>query len=131
MNLFQLKEKKPNSGQISEFKIECDALTNEDWDCIAFLLSQKLPNFKRAIGVPKGGNVLAQKMQEYATDKESLPTLICDDVLTTGKSLKRFKDVLQSSDRYGDYSYTNDKFIGTVAFSRGKCPQWVTPLLKM
>jgi len=131
MNLFQLKKTKLNSGKVSEFKIECDALTDEDWNCIAFLLSEKLPNFKRTIGVPKGGNILAEKMAEYATDKDSLPTLICDDVLTTGGSMRRFKTILETTESYGDARYTGDKFIGAVAFLRGKCPQWITPLLRM
>jgi|TARA_R110000851_G_scaffold319347_1_gene483659 hypothetical protein len=131
MNLFQLKKPKLNSGEDSEFKIECEALTDGDWNSISFLLSEKLPNFKRAIGVPRGGNILAEKMSEYATDKDSLPTLICDDVLTTSGSMSRFRTILETTDSYGGSRYSNDKIIGAVAFSRGKCPQWITPLLRM
>ena len=125
MNLFQTQEKHPY------LHINCKALTDEDWNSIAFLLSKKLSNFKRTIGVPKSGKILAEKMEKYATDKDSLPTLICDDTLISSASLNKFKSILQASESYGGVRYVDDKFIGAVAFLGGKCPQWVTPLIKM
>jgi hypothetical protein len=53
-NLFQSGQFKLNSGKVSNFKIECDALTQEDIDTFALLISQKY-KFKEVVGVPTGG----------------------------------------------------------------------------
>lgn len=119
MNLFAKKVLKLSSGQQSDFKIECDALTDEDWDCLAYLISKKL-KFSLVIGIPSGGLRLANELDKYVTDDPGLPLLICDDVLTTGSSMENFKDI---------FSHRN--VIGVVVFARGKCPDWITPLFQM
>lgn len=76
------------SGLLSDFKINCDALSDTEIATCARLLSKRLPNFGRVIGVPSGGNRLAAAMMPYAT---SGPLLIVDNVWTTGGSMERFR----------------------------------------
>lgn len=114
--LFQKGTIKLNSGLLSDFKIDCDALTNEDIECLAYLISKKL-KFREVYGVPTGGLRLEEKLKPYCIADDNLPVLICDDVLTTGNSMNRFRETLGSYD-----------VIGVVIFSRGKCEQWIYSL---
>lgn len=50
MNLFQTGNFKLHSGKTSNFKIECDALTDEDLETFAKLISEEF-NFCATIGV--------------------------------------------------------------------------------
>ena len=120
MNLFQKTKVKLSTGSISDFKIECDALTDEDWECLAYLISKRL-DFRLAVSVPTGGDKLAKALNKYCRAHIDYPVLLCDDVLTTGKSMeKRMEGLLNSDDT-----------IGVVVFARGKCPGWITPLFQM
>lgn len=76
------------SGVSSDFKIDCDAMSNNEIAVCARLLSKRLPEYGRVIGVPSGGLRLAAAMMPYAT---SGPLLIVDDVWTTGGSMERFR----------------------------------------
>lgn len=120
-NLFQKQDIVLNSGQASDFKIECDALAYMDLKCLCYLISKKL-KFKRVVGVPTGGIRIQHELAQYCIDDESLPLLICDDVLTTGGSMNRLKSELES---------TESNIIGVVLFSRGKCPAWVESVLSL
>lgn len=118
MSLFIKQDITLNSGLKSGFKIECDALTDEDIECLAHLIS-KTVKFSFVVGVPTGGLRLAKALEQYRTPDYKLPTLICDDVLTTGGSMEREKIKQKHS------------CIGAVIFARGRCPNWVTPLLQL
>ena len=59
MTLFTKKDWAMHSGGIAQYKIECDALTDKDMDCLAFIISQK-GQFSRVYGVPTGGSRLAK-----------------------------------------------------------------------
>jgi hypoxanthine phosphoribosyltransferase len=111
MALFEKRTVKLNSGEVSDFKIECDALTDEDLECIAYLMSKKL-KFKAVYGVPTGGKRLEGKLRQYCIDDNSLPILVCDDVLTTGGSINRFKSFLNKIDG-------KSNIITAVIFNRG------------
>jgi hypothetical protein len=113
-NLFQLATVRLHSGEESCFKIDCDALTDQDLDCVAALLAMRLPPFGKVEGVPRGGLRLAEKMWRYAGTG---PLLIVDDVVTTGASMEAHRG------RRGA--------IGAAIFSRGGFPLWVTPLFRM
>lgn len=114
MSLFQLGRFSLHSSGESDFKIECDDLTDTDLDCIAYLLAQRVPAFGSVEGVPQGGLRLAAALRKYIT---AGPLLIVDDVLSTGASM-----IEQRGDR---------RAIGAVVFSRGVQLSWVTPLFLM
>jgi len=122
MNLFQKGNIILSSGQKSDFKIECDALTDKDWECLAYLVSKKM-NFSGVYGVPEGGRKLEKCLQKYCIRDNDLPVLICDDVLTTGNSMIKLRNGLS------DEGVEN--IIGVVVFSRGRRFNWITPIFKM
>ena len=57
--LFKLGIVPLHSGGYSDFKIDCDALTDEDMRCLAYLIWQRVGSFNPAIGIPNGGLRLA------------------------------------------------------------------------
>lgn len=118
MSLFQQGNFKLHSGSKSWFKIECDFLAPEDWITIARLISAVV-EFKEVIGVASGGLKLAETLKLYRTVDDKLPTLIVDDILTTGKSMEKEKTRIKG------------ETIGVVLFARGDCPEWVIPVFTM
>jgi len=91
MDLFQHGEFKSHSGLMLNWKIECDALSEKEWDCLAAMIMEreKTP-FKRVEGIPRGGLPLAKALSKYATNNENDRVLICDDIWTTGGSFKEY-----------------------------------------
>lgn len=130
MNLFQLGDfvlhsEDPETGEKrkSHYKIECDALTDEDVQTIAFMMTEYLPSFGFVYGIPRGGKRLEQALLSYRT-KNSDTLLIVDDVLTSGRSMEEARQGVHSS------LYSN--VIGAVIFSRmSQCPDWILPLFTM
>jgi orotate phosphoribosyltransferase len=122
MNLFQKVDIILNSGQSSDFKIECDALTEYDIDCFAHLISKKY-KFRKVVGVPRGGIRIEDALQKYTTNNPEHPLLMVDDVLTTGGSMIRYRN------RYEEMGY--DNIIGVVLFARGECPDWIESVFKL
>src|SRR6266498_867516 len=124
MNLFQKGDFSLHSGKSSEFKIDCDSLTDEDIDTIAFLLSKRLPLFGEVQGVPRGGLRLAEAMKQFVMPPRSsdYPLLIVDDVLTSGGSMEKHRK-----------DYGGPDTIGAVIFDRGEAerPGWITALFTM
>lgn len=121
MNLFRLGEFTLSSGRLSRFKIDCDVLADADLEALALMLSGVVDAFAFAIGVPTGGERLAQALNRKHRMGGSTTLLLVDDVLTTGESLNKMKHLFDSS----------VKVKGAVLFARGKCPDWVTPLFRM
>lgn len=116
-NLFQLGKFKLASGAEAEWKIECDALTPEDWAALAKMAMEFLPPFGSVEGVPRGGIAFADALRPYATTG---PLLIAEDVMTTGGSLERFRN--------------NRNATGVTVFARGRRdnhPEWVYPIFVM
>lgn len=118
MNLFRLGNFKLASGSTTAWKIDCDALTDDDWEALAFIAHCRLPDFSTVSGVPNGGLRFAEKLQRYCKPNSGRH-LIADDVLTTGSSME-WNAVICSM-----------PVIGVVVFARGPCPDWVTPLFQM
>ncbi len=102
------------------WKVDCDALSDDDIAAIAQLIRWKFA-FGEVYGVPRGGLRLAAALAPYVD--EGYPTLIVDDVLTTGKSM------LRASEEHGDKH--GRRTIGVVIFARGKCPDWVWPIFSV
>lgn len=112
--LFRLAAVTLHSGRVSDWKIDCDALDDEDLRCVATLLTRQLPMFGAVDGVPRGGLRLADAMRPFQTTG---PLLIVDDVLTTGGSMEEYR--------------AGRNVIGAVIFSRAEWVlPWITPLFR-
>lgn len=111
MNLFKLGKFVSHSGNQLDWKIECDALTDDDWECLAKMIADRII-FHEVVGIPSGGNKLAAALQKYCEPQNDVVTyrLVVDDVWTTGKSMKDFMDL-------GDFGY--------VVFARNQIPNGV------
>lgn len=121
MTIFKKGHFNLHSGQQSNFKIDCDGLSDEDIETIAAMLNEILPPFGAVEGIPEGGLRLAQAMRKYSrTSVErrgwygARSLLIVDDVFTTGGSMER-----QRAGRDA---------LGAVIFARNETPYWITPL---
>lgn len=116
-SLFSLGYFKLHDGEVSRWKIECDALTAADWQALADMAAPNIGSFKVVEAVP-GVNAekFAAALREYVLSDESdaNPLLIVDDVVTTGGSMEQ-----QRAGR---------EAVGVVAFARGSAPSWVVPL---
>ena len=119
MGLFKLGDFTLHSGGKSFFKIDCDALTDEDWATLARLTYESVPKFKKVIGIPDGGLKLAKALRAYRFPNPENPVLVVDDVLTTGKSMERVRQSVGAN------------CIGVVVFARGECADWITPLFRL
>ena len=119
-HLFQDGQFKSHSGLDLFWKIECDALADEEWKCIAkMIMEYQVVPFSRAEGIPRGGKKLASYLDEYSTQNSDMhPVMIVDDVLTTGGSM------IEYSKQFTDP-------IGWVVFARNIPPKWVTTLFQM
>jgi hypothetical protein len=132
-SLFVRQDLTLHSGQKSDFKIECDALADDDWECLAYLISKQV-SFDSVRGVPNGGNKLAQALQKYSTNTWTQSVLIVDDVLTTGNSMEEMKKELKKNEpkvRDVDGELMETTFKGFVVFARGECPKWVKAVFKI
>lgn len=109
-SLFEKKTFTSHSGLPLTWKMECDALTEEDWSCLAFLISEQF-KFYKVIGIPRGGLALARHLEKY-TDPQADYLLLVDDVLTTGGSMT---DMLLHNQEVKD---AKEKVIGVVVFDR-------------
>jgi hypothetical protein len=101
--LFKLEDFISHAGLPLFWKVECDALTDDDWKCLAKMATTILPPFGLVVGIPRGGLKFADALSKYVTVG---PDLIADDVLTTGSS-------------FFPYLEKNPTLIGIVVFARG------------
>lgn len=131
MSLFKRKKFISHSGKSLDFKIECDMLKNSDWEAIAFIIHVKM-RFQSVTGIPRGGLKLAKKLEQYTeVGNKTLPHLIVDDVLTTGKSMEKMRDELVYVERK-----TQGGILGVVLFSRQSVEDedllgWVFPIFQI
>lgn len=100
-----------HSGATLYGKVECDGFSLEDWRGMATMVNAyvKLPPFTRAVGVPRGGIILAVCMSAYGKADIGERVLVTDDVLTTGNSILKMMGMYQQA-------------IGLVAFDRSQKP---------
>jgi orotate phosphoribosyltransferase len=92
MSLFQRGEFTLHSGQVSDYRINCEALDLNDWDALAHIIKARIPAFGAVYGVPRGGLPLQKALAPFATGNEEDPLLICDDVYTSGSSMREAKE---------------------------------------
>ena len=123
-DLFQSIDFKSHSGLDLNWRIECDALSDDEWFTISKMIMELTPPFQQAVGIPEGGVKLGKLLNEHATGNEKDPICIVDDVLTTGKSMKHF---LKQHYQHKFWPTT----IGWVVFARIQTPNWVRALFQM
>lgn len=123
LGLFQTGDFALHSGATSPWKIDCDALTDDDIDTLALLIAEHVGAYEHAIGIPKGGLRLARALN-YVT-RPSLPCagpiLLVDDVLTTGQSMRDAYDRVRQQ-------HPQNAVRGYVIFSRAPASSWITPI---
>lgn len=125
-SLFQLGQFTLNSGASSSWKLECDALTDDDWRALAEMVRLMVGQFNSVEGVPRGGLKLAEYLRPHVSP--SGPHLIVDDVLTTGGSMER---VCETYLKGKVASLEGPLVRGAVIFARGRCPLWIHSVLQM
>lgn len=89
MALFQTGNFRLASGAESRWKIECDALTPDDWRGLAAMIAERARGFSHVAGVPRGGLPLAEALRHHVS--ATGPRLLVDDVWTTGGSIAKFR----------------------------------------
>lgn len=121
MNLFQTKDIVLHSGVRSNFKIECDALTDDDWRTLAALVAKHY-DFGAVEPVLRGGLSFGLALSRHI-QPEHPRLLIVDDVLTTAASMV---EQLAGRDPY------EENIQGIVVFSRTYYfPKWIDPIFLM
>jgi hypothetical protein len=125
MSLFHLGDFTLHTGARSSWKIDCDALTDEDITTLTVMIRAFAGPYSSVEGVPRGGLRLAEALRPFVSLKG--PHLIVDDVLTTGGSMERAKTVYRGEVPARQWA----KVIGVVLFARGQCPHWVRPLFQL
>lgn len=128
MNLFQHGEFKLSNGEDSTFKIECDFLSDDDWNTLAYILHRKSGMFEEVFSVPTGGDKFAKALNQYKVDLKHLfnrdkMVWLVDDVFTTGLSMEKRKLELEQE----GYKHIR----GFVVFARKNTPGWITPIFQM
>lgn len=106
--LFQWGKFKSAAGLVLDWKIECDALTDSDWDCIARACLPLVLPFGDVVGIPRGGLKFAAAMEQHI-DPQANTVLFVDDVWTTGLSM--MSQALEMGLKQHEWQ-------GLVAFSR-------------
>jgi hypothetical protein len=122
--LFTKGEFTSHSGVKLSFKIDCDFLTDDDLDCLAWVFAVEFP-YRHVWSVPTGGdrwaNALRRYLRNHGTPALDGPVIIADDVLTTSASMeeKRLELAVPEHAR------------GVVLFARGPCPDWIQPIFTL
>lgn len=112
-NLFQIGDFTLHSGKESNKKIDCDALTTDDWNSLACWVVDTGYQFGCVVGVPDGGMKLTYALHEYIIPGYPV-LLVIDDVWTTGNSILEVM-----TDRMINTGWL---VRGLVVFARGKLP---------
>jgi len=64
MELFQKIDFTSHSGLDLKWKIEMDALSHKEWECIAQMIIELSHPFREAVGIPRGGNILGKLLNQ-------------------------------------------------------------------
>ena len=91
-NLFTSGDFISHAGLPLKWKIECDAIRPEEWDCLAQMIMEyhgSMP-FREVKGIPTGGQALASALDKYKSPDADDIVMVVDDVWTTGMSMRDF-----------------------------------------
>jgi len=124
-DLFRSIDFKSHAGLDLSWKIEMDALSENEWFTIARMILEISPPFHSAIGIPRGGVLLGELLNKHGTGKEEDPFCIVDDVLTTGKSMIDYREEMNIE------RWQKSCALGWVVFARVKPPKWIKALFQM
>lgn len=125
IDLFQKIDFTSHAGLDLTWKIEMDALSHREWECITQMIMEISPPFREAIGIPRGGNVLGKLLNRHGTGKEEDPICIVDDVLTTGMSMNTYREEMDIE------RWQKSCALGWVVFARVRPPKWIKALFQM
>jgi len=125
IDLFQKIEFTSHAGLDLKWKIEMDALSHGEWECITQMIMELSPPFREAIGIPRGGSVLGKLLNQHGTGKEEDPICIVDDVLTTGMSMNTYREEMDIE------RWQKSCALGWVVFARVRPPKWIKALFQM
>ena len=128
MNLFVKEDFISHAGNPLTWKIECDALSNDDWACIAHMIVEsESRRFSKVIGIPRGGKKLEEALQPYVSFR-IYPVLVVDDVWTTGSSFAEFTQIQKLKQELDECGW-----FGWTAFARNPMPKnsTINALLRM
>ena len=110
-----------SSGRVLPWKVECDALTDDDWQWAAKRIAQRQwigPLF----GIPRGGMKLTQALKQYSDPQCDIP-MIVDDVLTTGASMEKMRLACER--------VFESEPVGIVMFARVRPAAWINPIWQL
>ncbi len=119
--LFQFGNFTLASGRQSRLKIECDAVSLNEWHMLARLSLRLVPAFHAVCGVPTGGYKWEDIFRHYVDPNAHL-FLFVDDVWTTGQSMRNYVAEVEGA------LATTITWHGLVLFARGPVPENVTVL---
>lgn len=111
-----------NSGKKSDFKLFADQFIIDNIEGLVHLIRKASGPYGAVHGIPRGGCLLADALGKHTSFELPQTLLVVDDVLTTGGSMKRAREA-----NAGKFEFV----VGAVAFSRGMCPAWITPVFQM
>ena len=127
IKLFQEGDFVSHAGLPLTWKIECDALSIDDWRCLAkMIMEYQTKPFRIAVGIPRGGVKLENELLNYVSGNKDDPVLIVDDVWTTGSSFNEFVGI-QSIEKIVE----NKGWFGWCVFARTTTNNHVTALFQM
>lgn len=128
-NLFQTGDFTLSSGLTSNFKIECDSLTDADIATLAGMIAKRY-TYHAVTGVPRGGLRIAEAvLAAHPAYDYGRNHLIVDDVYTTGDSMTRVREHILRTD-----PHPNLVIFGIVLFARApisKRDSWITSIFQI
>jgi hypothetical protein len=122
IDLFQKIDFISHAGLPLTWKLECDAISDNEWITLAHMIREyEDQNWQYAVGIPTGATKLGEILTRYGTGSVKDPVLIVDDVYTTGKSFIDFEAK----------HYADKKVIKWAVFARKPTENGVKALFTM
>ena len=136
IDLFQTGNFVSHAGLNLTWKIEMDAISDAEWECLAkMILEIEHRPFRAATGIPRGGVALGVALNQHATGNDNDPLLIVDDVWTTGTSFREIVEHPDMKEWIGVHSlydpWQSANWFGWVVFARTPTIKPIRALFEM